>query len=88
MLLSHINTSYEKSMTISDLEKLMLSGKIPPGFEGQVLHLIDETPTSLLAGAIRQLVLKKPIQPKQIWKNLANIAFQIQTPNKFWISIG
>lgn len=88
MALSHINTSYEKPMTAAALEKLMLSGQIPPGLEGQVLHLIDETPTSLVAGAVKQLATKKHIQPKQVWKNLAHIAAQIQTPNKFWSNVG
>ncbi|MDZ4099937.1 MAG: helix-turn-helix transcriptional regulator [Methylophilaceae bacterium] len=88
LVLGHINTSYEKPMTASELEKLMLSGTITHGFEGQVLHLIDETPTYLVAGAVKQLATKKHIQPKQLWKNLAHIAAKIQTPNKFWGSIG
>lgn len=88
MTLSNINTSYKKPMSASDLEKLMLSGKIKPGQEGQVLHLIDETPTSLVAGAIKQLSSKKNMNAKQLWKNLANVAAEIQTPNKFWSSIG
>ncbi|HEY3326389.1 MAG TPA: helix-turn-helix transcriptional regulator [Novimethylophilus sp.] len=88
MTLNNVNTSYKKTMSISDLEKLMLSGKIPPGLEGQVLHLIDETPTSLVAGAIKQLAAKKNMQAKQVWKNLAQVAAQIQTPNKFWSSVG
>lgn len=88
MTLSNINTSYKKLMSVSDLEKLMLSGKIQPGLEGQVLHLIDETPTSLVAGAIKQLSAQKNMNAKQLWKNLANVAAEIQTPNKFWSSIG
>lgn len=88
MTLSNVNTSYKKSMSISDLEQLMLSGRIPAGLEGQVMHLIDETPTSLVAGAIKQLAMKKNMDAKQLWKNLANVATAIQTPNKFWSSIG
>lgn len=88
MTLSNINTSYKKTMSVSDLEKLILSGKIPSGLEGQVLHLIDETPTPLVAGAIKQLSAKKQMKAKQLWKNLAKVAAQIQTPNKFWNSIG
>lgn len=82
--LSNINTSYKKSMSASGLEKLMLSGKIQPGFEGQVMHLIDETPTSLVAGAVKQLAAKKNINAKLIWKNLAHVATEIKSPNKFW----
>jgi transcriptional regulator with XRE-family HTH domain len=88
MTLSNINTSYKKSMSVSDLEKFMLSGKIQPGIEGQVLHLIDETPTSLIAGAIKQLAAKKNIKAKLVWKNLAQIAAEIKSPNKFWSTVG
>jgi transcriptional regulator with XRE-family HTH domain len=88
LTLSNVNTSYKQAMSLSDLEKFMLSGKIQPGFEGQVLHLIDETPTSLVAGAIKQLAAKKKISAKQLWKNLAQVAMQIQSPNKFWAAVG
>ncbi|WP_036300113.1 helix-turn-helix domain-containing protein [Methylotenera sp. L2L1] len=86
--LSNINTSYKNSMSASDLEKFMLSGKIQPGFEGQVMHLIDETPTSLVAGAIKQLSAKRNVNAKSVWKNLAHVATEIKSPNKFWSAIG
>jgi len=86
--LSNINTSYKKSMSAADLEKFMLSGEIQPGFEGQVMHLIDETPTSLVAGAIKQLSAKKHINAKLVWKNLAHVAAEIKSPNKFWNAVG
>lgn len=82
--LNNINTSYKKNMSLSDLEQFMLSGEIQPGFEGQVMHLIDETPTSLLVGAVKQLSTKNNINAKLIWKNLAQVASAIQSPNKFW----
>lgn len=88
MTLGNVNTSYKKLMSASDLETLMLSGTVLPGLEGQVLHLIDETPTSLVSGAVKQLSAKKKVQAKQVWKNLAKVAAQIQTPNKFWSSVG
>ena len=87
MTLGNVNTSYKTSMSASDLEKLMVNGDIPPGLEGQVMHLIDETPTPMLIGAVKQLVAKKNIDAKKAWKNLAHVAAKIQTPNKFWGSI-
>lgn len=86
--LANINTSYKKSMSVSDFEKFMLSGKIQPGLEGQVMHLIDETPTSLVAGAVKQLSAKKSINAKLLWKNLAHVATEIKSPNKFWNAVG
>lgn len=83
--LSNINTSYKRSMSVSELEKLMLTGKIEPGFEGQVMHLIDETPTSLVVGAIEQLAAKNNINAKLVWNNLAHVATEIKSPNKFWL---
>jgi transcriptional regulator with XRE-family HTH domain len=86
--LGNINTSYKKSMSVSDLEKFMLGGKIELGLEGQVMHLIDETPTSLVAGAVKQISTKKNINAKLIWKHLAHVATEIKSPNKFWNAIG
>ena len=88
MTLVNINTSYKQVMTKSDLEKFMLSGKIQPGLEGQVLHLIDETPTSLITGTVKQLAASTNIKAKTIWKNLAKVAADIKSPNTFWNSVG
>ena len=84
MTLSNINTSYKKSMSVPDLEKFMLTGKTEPGFEGQVMHLIDETPTSMVEGAVEQLAAKNNINAESIWKNLARVAAEIKSPNKFF----
>lgn len=86
--LSNINTSYKKSMSVHEFEKFMLSGKIQSGLEGQVMHLLDETPTSLVAGAIKQLAVKKNINAKLVWKTLAHVATEIKSPNKFWSAVG
>ena len=88
MTLGNVNTSYKTAMSVSDLEKFMLSGKIPSGLEGQVLHLIDETPTALVASAVKQIAAKKNIKAKLLWKNLAKVAAEIKSPNKFWNCIG
>ena len=87
MTLGNINTSYKKSMTDSDLEKFILSGELLQGFEGQILHLLDETPTPLISGAIMQISQKNQVPPKKLWKNLAQVAKQFQSPNKFWSAV-
>lgn len=84
MTLGNVNTSYRTTMTEADLEKFMLSGKTQPGFEGQVLHLIDETPTSLVVDTVKQIAAKNDIETELIWKNLAKVAADIKSPNKFW----
>jgi transcriptional regulator with XRE-family HTH domain len=88
MTLGNVNTSYKNTMSVSDLEKFMLSGKIQPGLEGQVLHLIDETPTSLVTSVVKQIAAKKSIKAKLVWKNLAKVAADIKSPNKFWSHVG
>ena len=85
MTLSNINTSYKKTMSVPDLEKFMLTGKTEPGFEGQVMHLIDETPTSLVVDAVKQLAAKNNINAESVWKNLARVAAEIKSPNKFFL---
>lgn len=87
VVLGNLNTSYKKSMSPPVLENLMLSGKIEPGFEGQAMHLIDETPVSLIAGAVKQLAARKNVKAKRIWSNLAAVANEIESPNKFWHAI-
>ena len=72
-------------MTLPELENFMLTGKIEPGLEGQVMHLIDETPTSLLIDAVNQLAAKKNINAEVIWKYLARVAAEIKSPNKFFV---
>ena len=88
MTTGNVNTSYKTSMSVDDLEIFMLTGKIEPGFEGQVLNLIDETPTSVVGGAVNQLAAKKNIDAQVIWKNLAQVAIEIKSPNKFWNAFG
>jgi len=88
MTLTNVNTSYKNIMSVSDLEKFLLSGNIQPGLEGQILHLIDETPISLIASTIKQLALNKNIKAKLIWKNLAKVATEIKSPNTFWSCVG
>ena len=72
-------------MSASDLEKFMLTGKTEPGFEGQVMHLIDETPTSLVIDAVKQLAAKNNINAGLVWKNFARVATEIKSPNKFFV---
>lgn len=87
MTAGNINTSYKQVLSISELEKLMLTGKVKPGFEGQAFHLIEETPTQLVVGAVKQLAQKKQVPTKNIWKNLSTMARDIQSTNPFWQSI-
>ena len=88
MTLGNVNTSYKKVMTEADLEQFMLSGVVPQGLEGQVLHLIDETPASLVTSTVKQLAAKKKVAPKLVWKNLAKVASEIKSPNPFWSHLG
>jgi len=88
MTLSNVNTSYKNVMSETDLEKFMLSGVVPTGLEGQVLHLIDETPVSLVTSTVKQIAAKKNVKPKQIWKNLSKVAAEIRSPNPFWCHVG
>ena len=85
MTTGNVNTSYKTSMSVAELEEFMLTGKIEPGFEGQVLHLIDETPTSIVEGAVEQLAAKNNINAKLVWENLARVAAEIKSPNKFFV---
>lgn len=84
MTLGNINTSYKNTMSAAGLEKFMLSGKTQPGLEGQVFHLIDETPITLLVSTVKQIAAKKNIKANLLWKNMAKVAAEIKSPNQFW----
>lgn len=71
-------------MTMAQLEALMLKGDMPSAYEGQLFHLIEEASIVLLTGAVKQLAIQKQVKPKQIWKNLAQLAIAIQSPKPFW----
>lgn len=87
-LVNNINTSYKTPMTLPELECLLLDGHIAAGHEGQVLHLLDESPTPLIIGAVKQLAHQRHISAKRIWKTLAGIATRFQSPVPFWRQLG
>lgn len=84
MTLGNINTSYKNALSAADLEKFMLTGNIQPGWEGQILHLLDETPTALLVSTVKYIAATKNIKAKLLWKTLAKVAADIKSPNPFW----
>lgn len=87
-LVNNMNTSYKTSMTLAALENLLLHGEIKPGHEGQVLHMLDESPTPLIIGAVKQLASQYKVSAKSIWKKLAHIAVHYQSPRTFWGHFG
>jgi transcriptional regulator with XRE-family HTH domain len=87
MLLGSMNTSYKNIMTKSQFEVMLLNGKAPVGYEGQVFYLIEEASAALISGAVKQMATEKAASPKQIWKNLAKLAQAIASPKPFWAAI-
>lgn len=82
--LGNINTSYKDVMSLKSFEKLMITGEVESGFEAQVIHLLDETPVSIIAGAVKQISKRNKSNPKVIWKNLSCLAKSLKSPNEFW----
>jgi hypothetical protein len=70
-------------MQDSDLVNLMLSGSEQTGFEGQIFHLIEEAPISLVVDAVHQIAENNNSQAKLIFKNLNKIASRIGSARKF-----
>lgn len=88
LLVNNMNTSYKTMLTLPALENMLLNGEIMPGHEGQVLHLLDEAPTPLVIGAVKQLAAKHKVSAKVIWKTLGAIAVRFQSPSPFWSHFG
>ena len=78
------NVSYRKGLTTNMLEDALSSGKIPHGFEGNMLYFIDEFPEPMVIETIRAVAAKKNIRPRKVWLNTLSLAKQVQSPRKLW----
>lgn len=78
------NVSYYTQLSPELLEKALLEGKIPKGYEGNFLHFIDEVPVPTILGVIRSVAARKHKKPKEIWHKAYALAQQVKSPRSLW----
>lgn len=78
------NVSYRNEMSINILEDALTTGKIPLGFEGNMLYFIDEFPESMIIETIRAVAARKNVRPRKVWLNTLNLAKQVHSPRSLW----
>lgn len=78
------NVSYYTQLSPELLEKALLEGKIPAGYEGNFLHFIDEVPVPTILGVIRSVAARKHKKPKEIWRKAYTLARQVKSPRSLW----
>lgn len=78
------NVSYQKPLSQNMLENALCTGKMPQGYEGNMLYFIDELPESMIIESIRAIAAKNNIAPKKVWSNTLALARHAQSPRKIW----
>lgn len=78
------NVSYLKPLPQNLLEDALCAGSIPPGYEANMLHFIDELPESMIIETVRAVAAKRNIAPKKVWANARGLAKQVHSPRKLW----
>ncbi|MES2536270.1 MAG: helix-turn-helix domain-containing protein [Pseudomonadota bacterium] len=77
------STSYKEVLTSSELKKILQTGEAPAQFAAHIITLLDEAPTSIVLGAVKEAASDN-VSAKKIMKHLAKWASQWQTNRKVW----
>lgn len=78
------NASYRNALSVDMLAEALGTGKLPQGYEGNMLYFIDELPESMIIETVRAVAARKKIQPRKVWLNTLKLAKQIQSPRPMW----
>lgn len=78
------NVSYKNTLTPSAFSKALLTGRIPTGFEGNLLYFFDEAPYSEVNRAIFAVAQQKKVPPKTIRRIAKRMAQEMKSPREIW----
>lgn len=78
------NVSYRSQISPELLEDAVSEGRIPKGYEGNMLHFIDEVAVQTILGTIRAVAAKKHKKPKEVWGKTVELARFIKSPRGLW----
>ncbi len=69
------SVSFKQALTEEELLHVLLTGKVPTGRRPHIRKLLEESPTALLEGLVRQLNSRAP--PGKVERNLDKIAVSL-----------
>lgn len=81
------NVSYRTSLSEEELTHALVSGKVPTGKRPHIRTLLEEAPTALLRGMVKQV--GEWTKPGKLEKNLIQIANDVGSARKInaWLKI-
>ncbi|OGB25737.1 MAG: hypothetical protein A3I66_04985 [Burkholderiales bacterium RIFCSPLOWO2_02_FULL_57_36] len=77
------STSYKAVLTPGMLKKILQSGDAPKQFEAHIMTLLDEAPTAIVLGAVKEAAAHD-VPAKKIMKHLSKWARQWHANNPIW----
>ena len=78
------SVSYKIKILKSELEDILVTGKLSEKTLPHIATLLDEAPLSLLVGAVAEVAMHYHASPKKIWKNVDILAQQLRLPRRVW----
>ena len=78
------SVSYNTTLQPDALGKALLSGQYPAAMTPHFATLVDETPLSLIVGAVQEVAQNNPQTAKQVWKHLCKWAREFGSPRQVW----
>ncbi|WP_173942142.1 helix-turn-helix domain-containing protein [Polynucleobacter antarcticus] len=78
------SVSYKTKILKSDLEKVLVTGKLSKKVLPHIATLLDEAPLALLVAAVEQAALRSHITAKKIWSNIDLLARELHLPRQVW----
>lgn len=78
------NVSYKGELTERGLADVLISGKIPEGYESQMSVILDEVPIPVVVKAVEEAASQAGVKPQKIWRHLANWSDALHLYRKVW----
>lgn len=79
------NVSYRGELSERLLEKALVTGEIPQGYESQLSVILDEVPVPVVVKAVEEAAKKSGTQPRAIWKHLATWSKALHLYRTVWV---
>ena len=73
------SVSYRGILTPEVLLAILTTGEVPPEFTSHVLHLLEEAPIQIVVMAVEQAAQQSGVPIETIWRNVAQLADEMQS---------
>lgn len=62
----------------------LLSGKVPDGYQGQIIEFLESAPEEVVLAAVRSAAARSGQGPRAIWKNARTLAKTVGSNRPIW----